>query len=194
MDATPRSDITRILERMQGDEPDPRARQELYRIVYDELRRIAAGLLRRERAGHTLQPTALVHEAYLKLAGGPGPDWKGRAHFLGVSARAMRQVLVDHARARAAAKRGGGVKPVTLIEDLDGGGGRELELLALDDALTRLAAEDPRGARVVELRVFAGLTMEEIAAVLGVSRRTTDGDWAVARMWLARELRPEGAS
>jgi RNA polymerase sigma factor (TIGR02999 family) len=181
-----RAEITRILLELNGEDADPALSDRLLEAVYPELRRLASSLMRRERAGHTLQPTALVHEAYLKLMGGD-IDWENRAHFLGVCARAMRQILVDHARRRAAAKRGGGVDRVTLDEAL-GDAGRECRILELHDAMNRFADHDPRAARVVELRLFGGLTVAETAHVLGVSPRTVDGDWAVARMWLSREL------
>ncbi len=192
MDPPARSEITGILLDLSDETRSAPARTEqLFALIYDELRRIAAGLLRRERPEHTLQPTALVHEAYLKLVDQTRIRWQDRAHFLGIAARAMRQILVDHARGRAAKKRGGGRQRVTLDEGLLAEEGKELELLALDDAMTRLAGFDERAARVVELRIFGGLTVTEIALVLGVSKRTVDGDWSVARMWLARELRPE---
>jgi len=186
-----RSEITRILQELSAEDASRPARtDELFALIYGELRRIAAGLLRRERPEHTLQPTALVHEAYLKLVDQTRIRWEDRAHFLGIAARAMRQILVDHARGRAARKRGGGRQRVTLDEGVLAEEGKELELLALDEAMTRLAGVDERAARVVELRIFGGLTVTEIALVLGVSKRTVDGDWSVARMWLARELRP----
>jgi len=180
------ADITRILQQLDEGNDDPALSDRLLEAVYPELRRLASAIMRRERADHTLQPTALVHEAYLKLAG-QQTGWENRAHFLGVCARAMRQILVDHARRRAAVKRGGEFHRVTLDEAL-GDAGRELEILELHDAMTRFAGTDPRAARVVELRMFGGLTVAETAHVLGVSARTVDGDWAVARMWLSREL------
>jgi RNA polymerase sigma-70 factor (ECF subfamily) len=190
-----RSEITRILQEISAeDSAHPARTDELFALIYGELRRIAAGLLRRERPEHTLQPTALVHEAYLKLVDQTRIRWQDRAHFLGIAARAMRQILVDHARGRAARKRGGGRQRVTLDEALVAKEGKDLELLSLDEAMTRLAGVDERAARVVELRIFGGLTVTEIAHVLGVSKRTVDGDWSVARMWLARELRPEAGA
>jgi RNA polymerase sigma factor (TIGR02999 family) len=188
----PRSRITTLLhelgERGLGDDV---ASGRLLEVVYPELRRLAAAMMRRERRDHTLQPTALVHEAYLKLADRVGTGWQDRAHFFGVASRAMRQVLVDHARRRGARKRGSAATRITFNESERGGGGWEPDLLALHDALDRLAAVDARGARVVELRVFGGLTVDEVAQALGVSRRTVDGDWAVARMWLARALQAD---
>ena len=143
--------------------------------------------MRRERPGHTLQPTALVAEAFLRLVDETQVQWQDRAHFLGIAARVMRQILVDHARRRAAVKRGHELRRVTFDENLGHGSNQSFELLALHEALDRLAALDPRGARVVELRVFGGLTIDEIARLLDVSKRTVDNDWVVARMWLARE-------
>lgn len=162
--------------------------EQLLELLYAELRGAAGRLMAREREAHTLQPTALVHEAWLRLVDQDRIAWTDRAHFYGIAARCMRQVLVDHARARAADKRGGGWAQVTLDEGLLAGERRELELLGLDEALSRLAELDPRAAQVVERRVFGGMTIEEIAADLGVSPRTIDGDWATARLWLAREL------
>ncbi len=162
----------------------------LARAVYNELRTLAAGHLRRERADHTLQPTALVHEAYLRLFRGARVDWRNRAHFFGMAARVMRQVLVDHARRAQAAKRDGG-SPVAL-EDVVGladAAGAPLDVLRVHDALESLATFDARQARIVELRFFVGLTLDETAAVLGVSPVTVSRDWALARAWLAAELR-----
>jgi len=169
------------------------APDELLALVYDELRRLAARYLRGQRAGHTLQPTALVHEAYLRLAKGGALPVDDRTHFFALAARAMRQVLVDHARRRAAAKRGGDPERVTLDDTLElgrgGEEGRRLDLLALDEALERLERVSPRQCRVVELRYFAGLTIAEAAASLGVGTRTVEDDWALARAWLQRRLR-----
>lgn len=156
-------------------------------IIYDELHRLATALMRRERDGHTLQPTALVHDAYLRLAGQRGTEWQGRSHFFGVAAQAMRRLLVDHARRRDAVKRDGGDR-VTFDEALLADHGRSLELIALDDAMQRLAALHARSARVVELRFFGGLEIEEVATVLGVGRATAVRDWTFARAFLQREL------
>lgn len=171
--------------------PLGKSASELMPLVYDELRRLARGFMGRERREHTLQPTALVHEAYLKLADQSRVDWRGRTHFLAVGARAMRRILIDHARQHASAKRGGGQQRITLSEsilhpedpDLD-----LVELVSLGDALDKLKALDERQARVVELRCFGGLTTAEAAEVLGVSNRTVEGDWMHARAWLGREL------
>lgn len=188
MEDTNRAEVTRILESLRAGHADrPEITGRAFELLYDELRRLAAALLGRERAGHTLQPTALVHEAYARLVDQRRADWSGRAHFLGIAGQAMRRVLVDHARQRVAAKRGGKQERVTLsaVPGVDATG---FELIELDDALNKLAAESERAARVAELKVFAGLTGEEIAEALGVSRRTVSGDWTVARAWLAREL------
>ncbi len=160
----------------------------LFPLVYEELRQRAAGLLRHERAGHTLQPTALAHEAYLRLVGRREHAWQDRAHFLAVAARAMRAILVDHARRRNAQKRGGGEAPVTLEANV--GAEREAPVAFddLDRALHDLARLDERQARVVELRYFGGMSIEETAEVLRVSPMTVKRDWATARAWLYREL------
>lgn len=165
--------------------------EELLPQVYGELRALARRLLSGERAGHTLQPTALVHEAYLRLADQARLDWRGRTHFFAVGARAMRRILVDHARSRSRAKRGGGWARVTFAESNGRSADAAMDLhqlLALDEALTRLADLDRREAVVVELRFFAGLTVAEISELLGVSHRSIEGDWTHARAWLRREL------
>jgi RNA polymerase sigma factor (TIGR02999 family) len=189
----PPSEVTRLLleRNAPGGTPGASAEQ-LFELVYDELRRLAQSLLRRERPEHTLQPTALVHEAFLRLVGETSISWQDRAHFLGIAARAMRQILVDHARRRGAVKRGGGWQRVTLTGEEPAAPGDALEILELHEALDRFAALDARAARVVELRVFGGLTVQETAHLLEVSPRTVDGDWAVARLWLSRELGGEG--
>ncbi len=167
---------------------DAAAAAELFPIVYEELRRLAASALRRERTDHTLQPTALVHEAFLRLAETPGTSWENRAHFVAVAARVMRRVLVDHARGRNALKRGNGEIRVP-IDDVDVPAvGQDVDLVALDDALARLAMLDERQARIVELRFFGGLSVPETAALIGASERTVKRDWQVARAWLTREL------
>lgn len=184
-----RSDVTQILlelNRADRDSSDASAR--LYEVVYDEMRRIAGRLMRGESPGHTLQPTALVHEAYIRLVDQTQVEWQDRAHFYAVAARIMRRILVDHARRRARLKRGGGAERVTWDEALVPGKEPEHETLALDQALTRLSELDPRMERVVELRIFGGMTVREIAHILGISTRTVDGDWMVAKQWLAREL------
>jgi len=179
-------DVTVWLRRA-GD-GDEEALGHVFPLVYGELQRLARAHLSRERFGHTLQPTDLVNEAYLKLVQGPPPGTTGRGHFLAVAARAMRQVLVDHARAWSANKRGGGAHRVTLHEHLAVAETEPDRLLALDQALERLDALEPRLRQVVELRYFAGLQDEEIAGVLSVTRRTVQRDWAKARAWLHRAL------
>jgi RNA polymerase sigma factor (TIGR02999 family) len=157
--------------------------------VYEELRQQARRYMDRERPGHTLQTTALVHEAYLRLADQRDARWESRGQFFGVAAQVMRRVLVDHARTQGAAKRGGGKVVVALGEATAMAPEPDADVVALDEALTRLAALDPRQARVVELRYFAGLGIDETAEVLGVSRATANREWAMARAWLRRELR-----
>ncbi|MFO7587698.1 MAG: sigma-70 family RNA polymerase sigma factor [Gemmatimonadota bacterium] len=182
-------EVTRLLRRAREGEPE--ALELVFPLVLEELRAVAAGRLRGEAVGHTLQPTALVNEAYLKLVASPEVDWRDRAHFLAVAARAMRQVLVDRARRRNADKRGAGARPTTLSGKglLEAGGGPSPEeTLALDAALEKLDRVDSRLREVVELRFFAGLTDTEIAEALGVTRRTIQRDWTKARAWLYAEL------
>ena len=167
---------------------DQAALDELLPLVYDELRRQARRYMRSQPAGHTLQTTALVHEAYLRLNGQASVEWKGRAHFFGVAAKAMRSILVDHARARRAAKRGGAAQAISLDEGRMAGPEASVDVLALDEALVRLADQDPRKSQLVELRYFSGLGIEEAAAVLGVSPATVKREWTTARAWLRREL------
>jgi RNA polymerase sigma factor (TIGR02999 family) len=167
---------------------DEKAVDLLVPVVYREMKRLAASYLRNERVEHTLQPTALAHEAYLRLVGRENIHWQNRAHFLGVAARAMREILVDHARRRKAQKRGGG-QPVTVLDEaLVVGGDRPIAFDDLDQALVDLARLSDRQARVVELRYFGGLTIEETGEVLGISPVTVKRDWATARAWLYREL------
>jgi RNA polymerase sigma factor (TIGR02999 family) len=168
--------------------------EQLFPIVYEELRGVARRQLRRVEAGHTLSTTALVHEAYLKLAAGSHPAWADRAHFLGVAARAMRQILVDYARRHSAAKRGGAWARVTLDDSEVAIDSQAESLLALDEALTRLATLDERLGRVVECRFFGGMTEEETAATLGVTPRTVRRDWVKARLWLYDSLHADGAA
>ena len=157
-------------------------------IVYDELHRQAERLLRRESPGHTLQTTALVHEAYLRLVDQHQAHWQNRAQFFGIAAQLMRRILVDHFRRHQAGKRGGGAAQVTLDESAVETAGADVDLLALDDALTRLGQLDSQQARVVELRYFTGLGIEETAAAMGISPTTVKREWAMARAWLKREL------
>ena len=171
---------------------DAKAVSDLMPLVYDELRRLAASYIRRERPGQTLQATALVHEAYVRLIGERAQNFQNRTHFLAIAALSMRQILVQRARARKAGKRGGDPQRITLDEQLFRTDGTrtpsEIDLVALDTALERLAALDARHAKVVELRYFAGLSIEEIAEVLDISPATVKRDWTLARAWLKREL------
>ncbi|HUO07036.1 MAG TPA: sigma-70 family RNA polymerase sigma factor [Phycisphaerae bacterium] len=184
-----REDVTVVLEQMRNG--DKNAADKLLPLVYDEFRALARHYLAQERANHTLQPTALVHEAYMKLVDQTRVDWQGRSHFFAVAAQAMRRILVDHARSRQRDKRGGGRARVILDEAVALSPQKDEDVLALDEALERLAALDPRQAKVVELRFFGGLSVEEVAEALGVSKRTVEGDWTFARAWLSRELRDE---
>jgi len=181
-------EVTSLLKRIQ--EGDERAPEELIPLVFDELRRLARHYMRNERVGHTLQPTALVNEAYMRLAGYDRMDWQSRSHFIGVAASVMRQVLIDYARKRTAAKRGGDEQPVELNENLDGllSNQQSAELIDLDVALSKLAEMNERHAKIIELRYFGGLTVEETAEALGVSPVTVKRDWAVARAWLKTQL------
>jgi len=180
------ADVTRLLaDWSQGNE---QAFEQLAPAVYDELRRLAARYLSRERSNHTLQPTALVHEAYLRLIDQSRVEWQNRAHFFGVAAQMIRRILVDHARAHQAAKRGSGAVHFAIDDALDAAAPRDLDLVALDDALATLATLDPQQSRVIELRFFGGLSVEETAEVLGISPATVKREWAAARAWLYREL------
>ena len=179
--------MTRLLQKWRGG--DEAAFDELLPLVYNELRRVARGALRRERPDHVLQPTALVHEVFLRLVEQERARIRNRGHFLSVAAQAMRRILVDHERRRRAAKRGGAEAPLTLVEAgnaADAGPG--VEVLAVHQALGELALIDERQARLVELRYFGGLTMVEAAEVLGVSRATLERNWTAARLWLRRRL------
>ena len=167
---------------------DGAALSELMPLVYDELRRLARGYLRRERRAQTLQPTALVNEAYLRLLKDRKQDWRTRAHVIGIAAASMRQILIEAARARGAQKRGGDFARVTLDEGLVADETRTVDVLAVDDALNRLSAFDPQQAKLVELRFFGGLTIEESAEALGISPATVKRHWAVARAWLQNEI------
>ena len=158
--------------------------EELMPLVYDELLRLAVHYLRQERPDHTLQPTALIHEAYLRLVDQTQPHWQNRAHFFGIAANLMRQILVNHALSHRAAKRGGSALRVTLDDAADYSKEQGLDLVALDDALTRLAALDPQQGRIVELRCFGGLTIEEAGEVLRISPATVKREWTMAKAWL----------
>lgn len=186
MGATPSQPVTELLSRWsRGDDA---AREALIPLVYEELRRIARRSLSSQSADHTLQPTALVHEAYLRLARNQPVEWQNRAHFFALSARMMRQILVDHARKHAAAKRGSNAITVQ-VDDLPGSStAPNLDMIALDDAMERLAKLDPRQCRIVELRFFGGLSIEETAEVEKISPATTKREWATARLWLYRAM------
>jgi RNA polymerase sigma-70 factor (ECF subfamily) len=164
---------------------------ELLERVYDGLRRLAAHYLQRERGGHTLQPTALVHEAYMRLADQSKIEWQGKTHFFAIAATQMRRVLVEHARAGARIKRGGGRLQVTLHDGVALGSAPSLDLLAIDEALDHLARRSPRQSRVAELRLFAGLGVAEVARVVDVSERTVKQDWKMAQAWISRRLFPD---
>ena len=179
-------EVTDLLE--QVNRGDDGALDRLAPIVYDELRRLAASYLNRERADHTLQATALVHEAWMRLTNQREASWESRGHFLAIAATAMRRILANHARDRGRLKRGGDAVRVPIAEALDAADERGVDLAALDEALERLAAPDPRKARVVELRFYAGLTTEQAASALGVSTPTVKRDWDFARTWLMREM------
>jgi RNA polymerase sigma factor (TIGR02999 family) len=186
MDTASSAEITRLLRAWGGG--DQAAMEELAPLVYGELRRMAHRYLRRENPGNTLQPTALVNEAYLRLVDVNSVRWEDRAHFFAVSAQMMRRILVDAARARATGKRGGGAVHLNLNESIDAVPDRGRELVALDEALDALAQLDPRKARVVEMRFFGGLSVEETAEVLKISAPSVLRDWKLARAWLMREL------
>ncbi len=179
-------EVTLLLHQISGG--DASAVERLVPLIYAELRQIAERAMRQERSDHTLQPTALVHEAFLRLVGKPDLSWESRAHFLNIAALAMRRVLLMHARERRAGKRGGGLERVTLDEQLVGGGDKGIDLIGLDESLERLALIFPRKARVVELRFFAGLSLEETGKVLDISLATVKREWAFARAWIRRDL------
>lgn len=179
-------DVSQLLRAWNKGDSD--AENELMQIVYDELRRLARNYLRRERADHTLQPTALVHEAYLRLVDQRSVEWQNRAHFYGIAALMMRRILVNYAKGRERAKRGGEAQRLSLSAVDRLGGKKELDLIGLDDALKRLAEIDPQQSRIVELKYFGGLTIEEIAEVTGISVATVKREWSAARAYLRREI------
>ncbi len=184
------ADVTQILSAIEAG--DPNAAAELLPLVYDELRRLAAARLTEEKPGQTLQPTALVHEAYLRLVGpAANPRWEGRGHFFAAAAEAMRRILVESARRKQAIKRGGDGERVVLDPEQFAAPERPEDILALDEALDQLARDEPRVAELVKLRYFAGLTIPQAAGVLGVAPRTADAWWAFARAWLLAKLRGE---
>lgn len=186
---TPSHEVTRVLEKLGRG--DTNAAEELLPLVYEDLRSLARRYFRDQRRDHTLQPTALVHEAYARLVGGASDNWGDRAHFLAVAAKAMRQILVDHARKRRTAKRGGGQPKFSLDAARDQILEEGERLIALDEALERLGDIDPLRRRIVELRYFGGLTVKEIAHVLDVSPRSVDSGWSFAKAWLHREMTKE---
>lgn len=185
------NDATMLLHRIHaGDESAVTA---LLPLVYDQLRAMAGGYFRGQRADHTLQPTALVHEAFLKLVRHGGEDWNSQAHFCAVAATAMRQILADHADAKRAAKRGGDAHRVPLEDVTTPSGDRRLDIVALDESLSLLQAADERQARIIELWFFGGLSLGHIASLLGISQRTAERDWRRARAWLNKRLAGAGA-
>ncbi len=182
-------EMTRLLQKWHGG--DKQALDQLMPMVIDDLRRIAKGHFAKEAPGHTLQPTALVNEVYLRLVDADRIDWQCRTQFFGIAARVMRRVLVDHARGCRAVKRGAGVRRTTLDADRIAAQSREVDLVALDDALGEMSRINPEGSRIVEMRFFTGLTLEEIAGISGVSRTTVKRKWRTAKLWLRHELRHE---
>lgn len=184
--AMPDHAITQLLQKWSTG--DQEAAERVLPLVYDELRRIASQQLRRERSDHTLQATAIVHEAYLRLDGQEGFHWPSREHFYAFAAHLIRRILVDYARHQKRQKRGGGMEKVTLVEAVDLTAMKNLDLLAVDEALAALEAIDPRKAAVVELRFFGGLTLDETAAQLGISAETVGREWRRAKAWLYKEL------
>jgi RNA polymerase sigma-70 factor, ECF subfamily len=186
MESAPQ-DVTLLLHSLNRG--DSAAEGKLIPVIYNELRRLAAHYMRQERPDHTLQATALVHEAFLRLTRQKDVNWQGKAHFFAVAAKLMRQILIDHARGRLREKRGSGCQKLPLDEGLLLTEARSAELVAVDAALDRLAKLDPRQARIVELRFFGGLSVEETAKVIGVSPKTVKRDWSVAKAWLYEDLR-----
>jgi len=181
------NEVTLLLKQLTKGEEG--AVEKLIPLVYDELRRLAAGYMRRERPDHTLQPTALVHEAYLKLVEQRNSDWQSRAHFFGVAAQLMRRILIDHARAHLRSKRGGRESKVSIEEACLFSEDRSGELLALDEALVTLEKLDPRQSRIVELRFYGGLSVDEASEVLNISPRTVEREWTIAKAWLYMQLK-----
>jgi RNA polymerase sigma factor (TIGR02999 family) len=182
-------EVTQLLS--NWSKGDQAAREAVFPLVYQELRRLAASYLRRERSDHTLQATALVHEAYIRLVDHEHADWQNRQHFFGAAAQLMRRILVDHARSHLAAKRGSGSVKVELTEAIAMSQDQPAELLALDQCLTRLADLDAQQGKIVELRVFAGLTVDETAEILSISPATVKRDWSLAKAWLLRQIQKD---
>ena len=186
-DAEEKPEISRVLQEWSSGQPE--ASDKLMTLVYDELRRQAVRYLRRERHGHTLQPTALIHETYLKLLNQRDVDWQNRAHFFGVAAQAMKRILIDHAKARHREKRGGAAENLPLDEArFVISSEKSVDLIALDEALTRLGSFDPRQANIVDLKYFAGLSIEDIAETLNISPATVKREWNSAKAWLFHEI------
>ena len=181
-----RGDVTRLLADLSAGRDE--AREKLIPLVYDELHALAALHIRRQKPGHTLQATALVHEAYLRLGGDDKAEWESRAHFLRIAAKVMRSVLVDHERRRQSEKRGGGRRRVPLLSTVEITEDPTHSLLDLDAALDRLAGMDPQTAQVVELRFFGGLSVEDVGRVIGISPRTVNREWTLAKAWLRKEM------
>ena len=181
------TDVTLLLKQLSAGDHD--AVDQLVPVLYNELRRLAAYYLRQERSTHTLQATALVHEAYLRLVDQRAVEWKNRSHFFGVAAQVMRRILLDYARSHQAVKRGGPSPKISLDDAMVYGEDQTGQLVALDELLTRLSSMDPQQGRIVELRFFGGMSVEETAELLAISPRTVKRDWAMAKSWLSRELR-----
>ncbi len=186
MAKTDSSQATQLVNELASG--DQKAAERLFAILYDDFRKLATRYLKGERRGHTLSPTALVHEAYMKLIDQTRAHWQGKTHFFAVGAQAMRRILVDHARSRQRVKRGGGRLRIELDEALTLSPGRDEDLLAVDEALAKLTKVDPRQATIVELRFFGGLNVAEVAEAIGVSKRTVEAEWTAVRAWLRREL------
>jgi RNA polymerase sigma-70 factor (ECF subfamily) len=183
---TSQKSVTQLLK--EGSRGDRAALDELLPLVYEELRRLAGAYMSRERGNHTLQPTALVHEAYMRLIDQKSVDWQNRAHFFGLAAQMMRRILITHAQTRRSEKRGGRVERLSLDDAVSFFEERDVNLVALDEALSRMEAFDPQQSRVVELRFFGGLSVEETAEVMNISPATVKRDWSDAKLWLKREL------
>ncbi|QDV70433.1 RNA polymerase sigma factor [Rosistilla carotiformis] len=179
-------DVARSLQQIVDG--DPTAADRLMPEVYDQLRRLAQSMLNQESPSHTLQPTALVNETYLRMADQTRVDWQGKTHFFAIGAKMMRRILVDHARGKNRHKRGGQSQRIPLSDDMRVTNQKDEDVLAIEDALAKLATLDPRQAQIVELRFYGGLTVEEVANVLGVSKRTVEAEWTMLRAWLRREL------
>jgi len=189
MDSQSRTELTQVLDAI--DHGDSAAEDRLMPLVYDDMRALAGDYMKREAPWHTLQPTALVNEAFLELVGQQRVEWKGRSHFFAIGAQIMRRILVDHARAKKRAKRGGDRERIELTEECQVARRPDIDLLEIDDALAKLAKRDARQAKIVELRFFGGLTVEEVAGVLGMSKRSVEAEWTMIRAWLRRELADE---